>query len=409
MRHTGWLVLIAVVTAAALWSWLGLPAAAAQQGSDRYAVPDGGAAELVKFIQQLSAYQPSSPEEDIEYRRKFRGALGQAAEKVLKLDKDPKSEAHQAARFVLLVNRVYAFAEADPVGQKQTIADVKSYLKEQLDGGQGAVGVSLAKSLGEKLELMGEWAQAAEVLKDLAEVAGKSEEEIVSRAAAEMSQTAERLAASSSQIDRKVPKLAIPPKGNLVPLDLAGKTNLDITSMSGSGSFPANGLAEVSQGEHAFAGVRFRVLDKVIQLAGTNLKDAPAKVEGIAVDRKITRLYVLHAMQGPPGETRDGTRIGEYMVHYEDGSTATMPIAFGEDMRDWWNNDQGRPVTRGRVAWTGSNFSAAQSSLTLRLFLGVWENPHPAKKVSNLDFISTTDTPCAPFCVAITVEEPASD
>ena len=227
MRHVRLWLLIAVLPAPVLFGWSDSPAAAAEQGSDRYAVPEGGVAELVQFIQQRFEYRPSTPEDDIEYRRKCRSALAQAAEKVLKIEKDPKSEANQAARFVLLANRVYALAQADPQGRTQTIAEVKAFLHEQISAGQGAVGVTLAKLLCEKLELMGEWAQAAEVLKGVAEIAGKSKEKDVAGAAAEMNQTAGRLAAASNSIQRKGPKLTLPPKGKLVPLDLAGKTNLD--------------------------------------------------------------------------------------------------------------------------------------------------------------------------------------
>ena len=83
-----------------------------------------------------------------------------------------------------------------------------------------------------------------------------------------------------------------------------------------------------------------------------------------------------------------------------------MPVVFGEDMRNWWDFDNGKPVTRGRVVWTGTNLASEKLNRTLRLYLGVWENPHPEKPVSYLDFVCAKDGPCAPFCMAITVEEP---
>ena len=36
----------------------------------------------------------------------------------------------------------------------------------------------------------------------------------------------------------------------------------------------------------------------------------------------------------------------------------------------------------------------------------MWENPHPDKRVSAIDFISTTSH-AAPFCLAMTVEQVA--
>jgi len=41
--------------------------------------------------------------------------------------------------------------------------------------------------------------------------------------------------------------------------------------------------------------------------------------------------------------------------------------------------------------------------------LNVWENPHPDKKVTTVDYISNMKTRNAPFCVAITAEEAADD
>ncbi len=223
-----------------------------------------------------------------------------------------------------------------------------------------------------------------------------------------MEATARRLLEMSKEIRREGPRIEIPPKGKLIPLDLEAKTNQNLNDLSGPGDFEGNGLAELPRGEQTFGGVSFRIGRKLIQLAGTNLPTAPAKVEGIPVDRKVARLYVLHATQWSSAtDVKDGTAIGEYQVHYEDDSTASMPVVFGEDVRDWWNNDQGKPTTRGKVVWTGGNIATDRNNVTLRLYLGVWENPHPDKKVTSLDYISTNDTICAPFCLAMTVEEPA--
>jgi hypothetical protein len=57
------------------------------------------------------------------------------------------------------------------------------------------------------------------------------------------------------------------------------------------------------------------------------------------------------------------------------------------------------------VAWKGTNDAVKKQGITLHLFLATWDNPQPTKKVVSIDFDSTADTPCAPFCVAMTVEE----
>jgi hypothetical protein len=92
-------------------------------------------------------------------------------------------------------------------------------------------------------------------------------------------------------------------------------------------------------------------------------------------------------------------------VHYADGSTASIPVVFGKDVRDWWIRDHGKPVTQGRVVWTGRNPASDKESTEVRFYLGVWENPHPDKAIASLDFVKTDTTNCAPICLAITAEE----
>jgi hypothetical protein len=149
----------------------------------------------------------------------------------------------------------------------------------------------------------------------------------------------------------------------------------------------------------------------MIQLGGRAiaLSHMPVRVEGIVVNRPFTRLYILHANQyGNAGDVYDGALIGRYEVHYEDDSMETVPIVQGEDVRDWNDAGDKRDVTRGRIAWIGADACVRGSKFAFirRLYLAVWENPHPAKKVVSIAFSSTKTTAAAPFCVAMTVEGP---
>jgi beta-galactosidase len=137
------------------------------------------------------------------------------------------------------------------------------------------------------------------------------------------------------------------------------------------------------------------------------LPSAPLKVEGIPVSSKAARIYFLHGTEfGSPTLVAEGTRIADYVMHYADASEATMPVVLGDNIRDWRDFDDGKPVTRGRVVWTGTNHRSEQQNRTLRLFLAVWDNPHPEKLITNLDFVSAKDGPCAPFCMAIRLPIP---
>jgi hypothetical protein len=63
-------------------------------------------------------------------------------------------------------------------------------------------------------------------------------------------------------------------------------------------------------------------------------------------------------------------------------------------------------TARGKVAWKGDNDSAKGLGSQIRLYLTGWENPHPAKRVTSIDYVKVGDNPAAPFCVAVTLEQP---
>jgi hypothetical protein len=204
------------------------------------------------------------------------------------------------------------------------------------------------------------------------------------------------------------PSLAIPPPDRLVSLDIQHVTNRPLDDLSGPGVFEGNGLAELPLGAQTLGGVTFTVGERLVVLGGKTTPKIPKKVEGVEVYRRIQRLYALHSSQfgNPPHLLYDGDVIGEYTLNYEDASSASLPIVFGRHVRDWWNDDKGQPVTEGRVVWTGNNRVSEWNNMSLRMYLGVWENPHPEKRVTTLDFRST-GTDAGPFCVALTVEKTA--
>jgi hypothetical protein len=197
------------------------------------------------------------------------------------------------------------------------------------------------------------------------------------------------------------------PQGKRVFVELAEHANRKLDEDTGSAE--GNHLRELPQGEHAFAGVEFRIGESVIQLASTRLPDAPERVEGIPVHRRAITLFVLHASQwcGLQFEVPAGKTIGSYQVHYADGSETTVPIVCGEDVHDWWVHGPEKPVTRGQVVWAGRNPAVTKGNPKryLRLYLTAWKNPHPEKTIATIGYTSAMTT-AAPFCVAMTVEAP---
>jgi hypothetical protein len=188
--------------------------------------------------------------------------------------------------------------------------------------------------------------------------------------------------------DTKVTYLDLQPQANQ-------KLTEDFQNVEGST------LKELSQGEQILGSVKFKIGESAILLASTIFPDPPEKVEGIKVNKAFGKLRILHATSyGAP----DGTLLGEYRVHYEDDSDDTIPIVYGEDVRNWWNHDNSKEVTRGKVAWTGENDATKKRNKKLRLYLTTWENPKPAKRVVRIDYLSKK-TRSAPFCIAMTLEK----
>jgi hypothetical protein len=199
-------------------------------------------------------------------------------------------------------------------------------------------------------------------------------------------------------------------------VDIGPHTNQKLKdNFSGS---DRNNLAGLLDGGRTFEGVNFKIGDGVIQLASNLLpKQKPTKVEGIKVGQMCAKMHILHATEYGNGQTvgqpakegdplfvADGTKIAEYKVVYDDGSTASIPVVYGEDVRDWWFTEKSKGVTRGKVAWKGDNELAKESASRIRVYLTSWENLHPGKKIASIDYLKIGDNPAAPFCVAITLE-----
>ena len=175
--------------------------------------------------------------------------------------------------------------------------------------------------------------------------------------------------------------------------------------------FPGNNFAELPQDDVSFQNVKFRVGDGYIRLGGKIEKAKPLKVEDLPVGTTFSKLQILHGTgygsYGNPGDPLfifDGSEIGAYVVKYDDGTSATIPSVYGQDVRDWWNWDKPAEVTRGKIAWSGMNEMSRGQGQMVYIYLTTWTNPHPAKKVIGLDYISNGKTAASPYCIAITLE-----
>ena len=98
---------------------------------------------------------------------------------------------------------------------------------------------------------------------------------------------------------------------------------------------------------------------------------ARAEIPG-SIGRKARRLYFL---QGTHFPADPGARIGAYVVHYQDGTTAEIPTRYGQDVLDWWARpDAGPGPALSQIVWTGHNEAASRSGVDIRLFMKTWNS-----------------------------------
>jgi hypothetical protein len=196
------------------------------------------------------------------------------------------------------------------------------------------------------------------------------------------------------------------PKGTLSYVDLQPKADqtMDLPTFD----TPFNDMLKVPRGEQTFGGVKFTIGPGSLQLGSGLLPTAPERIEGIAVGKHVARMYVLHGTQFSDAMhgVADGTTIGWYRIVYEDQSEESIAIISGEDVRGWFA-DGDQPPTRGKKVWEEQNLLAQWLNTTVRFFAGGWTNPHPEKKVARIDYLAA-GAQAAPFCLAITIEEPVS-
>jgi hypothetical protein len=182
-------------------------------------------------------------------------------------------------------------------------------------------------------------------------------------------------------------------------LDLQSKAN---TPIAGQFTGDSNGEGKLVPGEHTFEGVKFKVGAKYLQLGSTMQPNGTARIADVKVDRVLAKLHLLHATGW---STDDGTIIGEYVVTWEDDTSVTIPIRYGKELLDWWYDDASAEPSEAKVAWKGVTKQSEASGKKVRLYLATWENPKPDKKIKTIDFTTSKQSPCAPFCVAITAED----
>ena len=136
---------------------------------------------------------------------------------------------------------------------------------------------------------------------------------------------------------------------------------------------------------------------------------------GIPVLQSAAQLHFLHAAMIPGRNASTvGEEIGQYLVHYADGSSEVLLIRAGIDVDDWkptreppLDDTEIIPTPEGVMAapvvgW-GGFAGAGMDEVTTTLFVTSWTNPKPDVRIESIDFTSSGGRTIRPFLVALTL------
>lgn len=206
------------------------------------------------------------------------------------------------------------------------------------------------------------------------------------------------------------------PKGTtFTVIPIQDKANQALDEPMGSG-YEGCDLKNLPQGEQKFNDVKFEIGKKLLQVRSKYTPKNPDKIEGVPIKLKCDKIHILQGCTfgggnvdaNNPKYCKDGTEIGEYVVHYDDNTTEKIAIVYGKHVRDWCYSADDKSEEKEsdlKIAWKGENDWFTKYNNKVRIYQSTWDNPHPEKGIATIDFVSFTDkSPCGPFCVALTAE-----
>ncbi len=199
------------------------------------------------------------------------------------------------------------------------------------------------------------------------------------------------------------PKAPIPPRSPEATsnqIDLSAYYNASLKDVWHEGGLPGNHLREFPEGLPNLGDIVFDARG-IIQLNGQGPMQAthvrfPETVNGILINQTASHIHFLHATGW---NSPEGTRIGSYVVHFENGSTETIPIVYGEHVRDWWTPSEmgGQP----EVVWKGHNEATRDDFV--HVYKSSWNNPSADQVIKSIDYHSSMEV-SAPYLIGITVD-----
>lgn len=143
--------------------------------------------------------------------------------------------------------------------------------------------------------------------------------------------------------------------------------------------------------------VKYRVstikdVPAAVAVKGYGLMDTfPAQSEDIKVNQKASTLAFLNASVL---SAATGSRIGQYVVNYVDGSKEIIPLVYGKNIAAW---DDQEAYLNGKFTWNGKT----ATGYPIFLLQCHWTNPKPNVAIKSI-VMESNEASVAPFVMAIT-------
>ena len=195
--------------------------------------------------------------------------------------------------------------------------------------------------------------------------------------------------------------IRIPAREPGTPRELIDLTEHYNGSVKGWLEWPEDNLADLPAGQAKIVGLPFDIRG-VIQLGSRAYAslDWPAGASNIVVGFSCPRLVFL---QGTVSGEAPGTVIGQYVIHFEDGSRNVFPIRYERQLLDWLTNPGNRRLDNSTAVWSAPSTGGSGRKKVAHLYAIRWTNPQPHLRIHHIDFISAR-TQSSPFLVAVTAE-----
>ena len=159
---------------------------------DRFAVPEGGAKELLEFLQETMKFRPKTRAEMVQFQVRGKPAMKEAAEKLQQIatDEDKKLPGYADVEAYLLLLRAEDRNASDE-DKAKLLDDLKAYFAGQPEPSKYAV--AAGRMLASALEYGGSPQEAIVVYRELGSLLAKNADATVAKTGAQMEGAARRL------------------------------------------------------------------------------------------------------------------------------------------------------------------------------------------------------------------------